>query len=145
MKKKQLILVIDDNRETLRMLTRVLELEGYDVATAGDGRAALALLDLLEKHGLSLVILDIMMPQLDGFQVLSLIRQHCSLPVVMLTAKRELSCLQQALAEGADDYITKPFSTRELVARVRAKLRRAQQESSPAMNQQKGLRIPERD
>ena len=127
MKRKQLILVIDDDKETLRMLTRVLELEGYEVATAGDGREALALLDLLEKHGLSLVILDIIMPQLDGFHVLSLIRQHYSLPVVMLTAKREVSCLRQALAEGADDYVTKPFSTRELVARIRAKLRRTQQ------------------
>ena len=126
MKRKPLILVIDDDMEILRMLTRVLELEGYEVATTDDGRAALALLDLLEKDGLSLVILDIMMPQIDGFQVLSLIRQHYSLPVVMLTAKREVSCLRQALVEGADDYVTKPFSTRELVARVRAKLRRAQ-------------------
>lgn len=142
MKRKQLILVIDDDRETLRMLTRVLELEGYEVATASDGIAALALLGILEKHGLSLVILDIMMPQLDGFQVLSLIRQHYSLPVVMLTVKREVSCLRQALAEGADDYVTKPFSTRELVARVRAKLRRAQQELHPQHEPAEGSVYP---
>ena len=142
MKRKQLILVIDDNEETLRMLTRILELEGYDVATAGDGRSALALLDLLKEQGLSLVILDIMMPQLDGFQVLSLIRRHSSLPVVMLTAKREVNCLHQALVEGADDYITKPFSTRELVARVRAKLRRAQQELHPRHEPAEGSAYP---
>jgi len=125
MKRRQLILVIDDDGEMLKMLTRVLEIEGYDVATTADGREALALLDILEQRGLSLVILDIMMPQLDGFQVLSLIRQRSSIPIVMLTAKCEVSCLRQAMAEGADDYVKKPFSTRELVARVRAKLRRA--------------------
>jgi len=125
MKNHPNIMVVDDNQEMLRMLKRTLELEGYDVATAADGSSALA---LLEEWKPDLVILDIMMPGLDGFQVLDLIRQRSNIPVIMLTARREVTTLRDALALGADDYVRKPFATRELVARVRAKLRRAGEE-----------------
>ena len=126
MKKNQSILVVDDDREILRMLNRILELEGYNVATAANGRAAVTLLD---EYQPDLVILDIIMPELDGFQVLDLIRQRSDVPIIMLTAKREVTTLRDALVIGADDYIRKPFRTRELVARIKAKLRRAKPEA----------------
>ena len=122
MKKHQLVLVVDDQPETLGMLTRTLELEGYDVAVATDGNSALA---LLEEHKPDLIVLDIVMPELDGFQVLNLIRQRSKAPIIMLTGKRELTSVHRALNLGADDYVSKPFSTHEVVARVKAKLRRA--------------------
>ena len=108
------------------MLNRILELEGYEVATAANGRAAVTLLD---KYQPDLVILDVIMPELDGFQVLNLIRQRSEVPIIMLTAKCEIATLRDALVIGADDYIRKPFRTRELVARIKAKLRRAKPES----------------
>jgi len=121
-KKHPYIIVVDDDQEILRMLSRILELAGYNVAIAADGRSALA---LLKEHEPDLVILDIMMPEPDGFQTLHFIRQHSSVPIIMLTARREVTTLRDALTLGADDYVRKPFSTRELVARVGAKLRRA--------------------
>jgi len=123
MKKHQLVLVVDDQLEMLRMLTRLFELEGYDVAVADGGRAALALLD---ERRPDLVVLDIIMPELDGFQVLNLIRQRSNVPIIMLTARPEATSVHKALVLGADDYVKKPFSACEIVARVKAKLRRAQ-------------------
>jgi DNA-binding response OmpR family regulator len=122
MKKNQSILVVDDDREMLRLLSRTLELEGYDATIAADGKSAMA---LLEKYGPDLVVLDIMMPGVDGFQVLELIRQRSNVPVIMLTARCDLTSLCDAVVLGADDYVTKPFHTRELLARIKAKLRRA--------------------
>ena len=121
MKKRTHIMVVDDNHEMLRIVGRVLELEGYDVSTAPDGNSALA---LLEECMPDLVILDIMMPGLNGFQVIDRIRQCSNVPIIMLTAKHEVTLLQKALVIGADDYIRKPFDAQVLVARVRAKLRR---------------------
>ena len=116
------IMVVDDNQDMLKIINRTLELEGYTVVTASDGRAALA---LLEEHSPDLVILDIMMPETDGFQVLELLRERSNVPVIMLTARREPLLVQKALLLGADDYIKKPVRPLVLVARVRAKLRRA--------------------
>ena len=122
MKRQQSILVVDDDREILSMLNRILELEGYSVDIAADGRTALT---LLEERRPDLVILDIVMPEFDGFQVLDLIRQRSNVPVIMLTARKEVTTLHAAVALGADDYVRKPFGTRELLARIQAKLRRA--------------------
>lgn len=122
MKKYPYIMVVDDEQAILRMLSRTLEPEGYGVILADNGSSALA---LLEECRLDLVILDIMMPGLDGFQVLDLIRQRSNIPVIMLTARGEVTTLRDALSLGADDYVRKPFGTRELLARIRAKLRRA--------------------
>jgi len=105
--------------------------EGYDVITASDGSSAL---ELLEEYKPELVILDIMMPGLDGFQVLDLIRKRSNVPVIMVTARGEVTSLRDALVLGADDYVRKPFSVRELVARVRAKLRRTTPEILPHRN-----------
>ncbi len=122
------IMVVDDDQEMLRMVKRILELEGYSVAIAADGRSVLALLD---EHGPDLVLLDIMMPELDGFQVLDLIRQRSNIPVIMLTARKEVTTLRDSLALGADDYMSKPFRTKELLARIKAKLRRAELSVKP--------------
>jgi DNA-binding response OmpR family regulator len=121
MKKRPYIMVVDDGQTIPRLLGRILEPEGYDVVVADNGRTAL---ELLQDYCPDLVILDIMMSGLDGFQVLNLIRQRSNIPVIMLTGRCEVTTLHDALALGADDYVRKPFSTRELLARIRAKLRR---------------------
>ena len=123
MNRQQTILVVDDEEEMLNLLTRTLELEGFDVIRAGDGTAALA---QLEEQRPGLVILDIMMPGLDGFQVLDLIRKRSDVPVIMLTGKTEVTTLGDALSVGADDYVRKPFRAQVLTARIRAKLRRTE-------------------
>ena len=123
MKKRPLILAVDDCEPMLRLLRVNLSLDGFDVVTATNGISAL---ELLEQYKPELIILDITMPGLDGFQVLNLIRQHCNVPVVILTARCEKTALRDALASGADDYVTKPFSILELEARIRAKLRRTE-------------------
>jgi len=123
MEKRQLILVVDDEEPILKLLRVNLSKEGYDVATAADGESALA---LVEKQRPDLVLLDIMMPGLDGLQVLNLIRQRSDIPVIMLTARQEVTMLGDAITLGADDYVRKPFSIPELKARIKAKLRRAE-------------------
>ena len=122
MKKRPLILVVDDE-EPLRKLLRVnLSLEGYGVITASDGISALK---QFEEYQPDMIILDIMMPRLNGLQVLDHVRQHSNVPVIMLTARDETVTLARTLINGADDYMTKPFSILELTARIRAKLKRA--------------------
>ncbi len=123
MEKRPVVLAIDDYEPILKLIKTNLLLDGYDVVTAPNGNSVLR---LLRRHKPSLVILDIMMPGPDGFQVLDKIRQHSQIPVIMLTAKGEKAVLEQALRNGADDYITKPFSVIELSARVKAKLRRTE-------------------
>lgn len=122
MKKRPHIMVVDDELEMLWLVERTLQLEGYDVTIATNGSSALS---LFRDHEPDLVILDIMMPGPDGFQVLKYIRQRSRVPILMLTAKCEVTSLKQALALGADDYVRKPFRPSELAARVQAKLRRA--------------------
>jgi DNA-binding response OmpR family regulator len=122
------IMAVDDEPTTLRVLRRILEPEGYEVILASDGSSALALLD---EHKPDLVILDIMMPGLNGFQVLDSIRQGLNIPVIMLTARYELESLEKALQMGADDYVRKPFSPAVLLARIKVKLRRVEQAGQP--------------
>jgi len=127
MKKHPCIMVVDDEQTILRLLTRTLEPEGYGVIATDNGISALV---LLQQRKPDLVILDIMMPGLDGFQVLDFIRKRSNVPVIMLTAREEVTTLRDALSLGADDYVRKPFRTQEFLARIRAKLRRA--EKNPA-------------
>ena len=122
MKREIRILVVDDEQYLLDMLKRTLEDEGYDVDCAANGKSALA---LLTEHKPDLVLLDIKMPGLDGYQVLELIREKSEVPVVMLTGVLEPISVQQSVNLGADDYVRKPFRTRELLARIKNKLRRA--------------------
>jgi len=125
--KRSCIMAVDDEEDILRLLRRILEEEGYEFVGTTSGESAIS---LLRQKQPSLVILDIMMPGLDGFQVLDLIRQKSDVPVIMLTGKGGVTALRDAIEIGADDYIRKPFYPKELVARVRAKLRRAAQTQS---------------
>ncbi len=120
--KHQCVMVVDDDPEIRELISRTLNLEGYDVATASDGNAALS---VMQEQSPDLLILDIVMPQLDGFQLLKLIRQRSNIPVIVLTARCEAMILEESVALGADDYLRKPFRPRELATLVRAKLGRA--------------------
>jgi two-component system response regulator MprA len=118
------ILVVDDERAVRESLRRALELEGYDVELAADGREALERLesDVREPDA---VLLDVLMPQVDGLEVCRRLRRAGSrLPILMLTARAEVENRVEGLDAGADDYITKPFALEELLARLRALLRR---------------------
>lgn len=115
------ILVVDDDTIILRMMQRILELEGFEVVTASNGESAL---ELFQKSGFSLVLLDIMMPGISGLNVCKTIRQTSNTPIIMVTAKGNINEKLQGFDAGVDDYVTKPFPTKELVARVNAVLRR---------------------
>lgn len=123
------ILVVDDEATILQTLRFNLERNGYTVCTAGDGRQALS---VVETEKPDLVLLDIMLPVLDGIEVCREIRRRSSVPVLMLTAKDQEIDKVLGLEIGADDYITKPFSIYELLARVKAHLRRLAQPNPQA-------------
>jgi two-component system alkaline phosphatase synthesis response regulator PhoP len=123
------ILVADDETKIVRLVRDYLESAGFQVITAYDGRTALA---QYRREAPDLVVLDLNMPGLDGIDVTRTIRQEGNTPIIMLTARVEETDRIVGLELGADDYVTKPFSPRELVARVRAVLRRAQAAETPA-------------
>ncbi|MDQ7842002.1 MAG: response regulator transcription factor [bacterium] len=123
---RRTILVVDDEPEITDIVRKYLERDGYHVVSAADGRAALAAF-MHEKP--NLVILDLMLPEVDGWEVARQIRAAGGTPIIMLTARGEEVDRLLGLGLGADDYITKPFSPREVVARVRAVLRRASGEA----------------
>lgn len=118
---KYKILVVDDEKRMVRFIQLNLEQDGFQVVTAYNGKEAL---DQVRTQLPDLVLLDIMMPDIDGFEVLKKIREVSDVPVIMLTAKGEEDDRVKGLELGADDYITKPFSPRELVSRIKAVLRR---------------------
>jgi DNA-binding response OmpR family regulator len=115
------ILVVDDDHKTVDLVHLYLENEDYDVARAYDGQTALL---LARKHQPDLILLDLMLPYLDGLDICETLRKESSVPVIMVTARSTEDDKLIGLELGADDYITKPFSPRELVARVKAVLRR---------------------
>jgi two-component system response regulator MprA len=117
------ILVVDDDRKLTEMLRRTLAYAGYDVITAGDGRAAL-MQERTQRP--DLVVLDWMLPELDGIAVAEQIRARSDTPILMLTARDTIPDRVTGLDSGADDYLVKPFAPEELLARVRALLRRAE-------------------
>jgi DNA-binding response OmpR family regulator len=116
------ILVVDDEERMVRFIRMNLEHDGYQVVEALNGKQAVDKL----RDTPDLILLDVMMPDIDGFEVLEMVRQVSSVPVIMLTAKGEEDDRVRGLELGADDYITKPFSPRELVSRVKAVLRRTE-------------------
>lgn len=120
------ILVVDDEPRMVRFVRMNLELEGYQVSTAENGMEALT---KVREELPDLVLLDIMMPEMDGYEALERIRQVSNVPVIMLTVKAEEEDKVRGLELGADDYVTKPFSPRELASRVKAALRRAEMPS----------------
>ncbi|MBQ2695762.1 MAG: response regulator transcription factor [Clostridia bacterium] len=117
----QRILVVDDDRNICELIRLYLEKEGFSVTLAYDGQAALS---LFKESTPSIVLLDVMLPKMDGFQVCREIRRISNIPIIMLTAKGETFDKVLGLELGADDYMVKPFENKELVARIKAALRR---------------------
>jgi DNA-binding response OmpR family regulator len=120
--KKASVLIVDDDPSISRMIRRALEMEGYRVLTAASGQSAL---DVLEQETPDLVLLDIAMPGMDGYTVCRRLRQSSEIPIIIVTVKDDTEEKVAGLEAGADDYVVKPFSTAQLVARVKAVLRRA--------------------
>ncbi|EOE6116786.1 response regulator [Vibrio cholerae] len=121
------ILLIDDDTELTGLLTEVLQYEGFEISQANDGEAGLAAV----SDEIDLILLDVMMPKLNGMETLKRLREKWATPVLMLTAKGEEIDRVIGLELGADDYLPKPFSDRELLARIRAILRRTQNGLAP--------------
>jgi two-component system KDP operon response regulator KdpE len=126
---EKVILVVDDEPRMVRFVRMNLELEGYQVAQAGSGMEAL---EKVRDELPDLVLLDVMMPEMDGFETLARLREISTVPVIMLTVKGDEEDRIRGLELGADDYVTKPFSPRELASRIRAVLRRAEMPSPVA-------------
>jgi DNA-binding response OmpR family regulator len=123
------VLIIEDDQKTAALVSLYLEKEGFKCLTAHDGREGLKLAEL---HDPVLVILDLMLPQIDGWDVCRQLRRRSDVPILMLTARGDEIDRVSGLTLGADDYVVKPFSPRELVARVKAILRRGRQDSTVA-------------
>ena len=123
MKDKPYILLVDDDPSICRLIELYLEKDGFEVKTAARGDDALA---LFRKLPPDLILLDVMLPGIDGWQVLKAVRKQSDIPIIMLTAKDETFDKVLGLELGADDYVTKPFEMKELMARVKAVLRRTQ-------------------
>jgi DNA-binding response OmpR family regulator len=123
------ILIVEDEKDIARLLKYNLEKEGYQTFTAFDGEAGLA---LARKEKPDLLLLDLMLPKMDGMTVCRTLRQESKVPILMLTAKKEEIDKILGLELGADDYVTKPFSVRELLARVKTILRRSQSGETPS-------------
>lgn len=120
--KKTTILIVDDDLQLLQLIALNLELEGYAVLLAGDGKQAIA---QIETHTPDLVLLDVMMPRMSGFAVCHHVREFSTVPIIIITAQDRSQDKVRGLDLGADDYLTKPLDMNELLARVRAVLRRA--------------------
>jgi len=125
---KTRILVVDDEQKVLNVIEAYLIKEGFEVLTASDGEEAL---NIFKNEQIHLIILDLMLPKISGEEVCNKIRATSSVPIIMLTAKTEEDSKIEGLAIGADDYITKPFSNRELVSRVKAIIRRTYRDNNP--------------
>ena len=115
------VLIVDDEKAIVDILNHNLKREGYNTVQAYDGEEAI---DLVKKENPDLVLLDVMLPKMDGFSVCKVIRQSTNIPIIMVTAKEDVVDKVIGLELGADDYITKPFSVREVLARVKANLRK---------------------
>lgn len=121
------ILLVDDEQHIIDLASLYVEQEGYGILVANDGQSALT---LIASHKPALVVLDLMLPELDGWEVCRRVRAHSDLPIIMLTARDEDVDKIVGLELGADDYLTKPFNPRELVARIKAILRRTEKRSA---------------
>ncbi len=117
------VLVVDDDAPSVKMIGFLLREEGYTVLTAHDGKTALSIVD---QESVDLVILDVMMPHMDGMEVCRRVRQKLDIPIIFLSARGETSDKVAGLEVGADDYLAKPFEPTELLARVKAVLRRTE-------------------
>jgi DNA-binding response OmpR family regulator len=122
------VLIVDDEKKIVEIIKAYLEREGYQTITAFDGKTAL---DLALNQNPDLVVLDLMLPEVSGWDVCRALRKGSDVPIIMLTAKDEVTDKIVGLEMGADDYITKPFAPKELVSRVRAVLRRTENKTRP--------------
>ena len=134
----KLILVVDDEPRMIRFVQYNLELDGFQVISATNGMEAV---EKVRTHLPDLVVLDVMMPEMDGFEALKLIREISDVPVIMLTVKDEIDDKHLAFSAGADDYLTKPFSPRELSDRIKAVLRRS---ARPSVTDKEILKVDDR-
>ncbi len=125
------VLVVDDEASIVNIISYNLKKEGYEVITAEDGETGL---DLALSESPDLILLDIMMPKMDGYEVCRKIREKSNVPIIMLTARADEVDKVIGLEMGADDYVTKPFGNRELIARVKAHLRRSTAKDMPETN-----------
>jgi DNA-binding response OmpR family regulator len=132
----QPILVVDDDPKIVSLVKTYLEREGFRVVTAGDGRAALQAFTEFQPR---LIVLDLMLPELDGLALLRIVRDRSQVPIVMLSARGSVADRVYGIHEGADDYLAKPFSPAELVVRVKAILRRAQ--NSDGVARERGVLV----
>ncbi|MBR4100058.1 MAG: response regulator transcription factor [Clostridia bacterium] len=131
---KYKILIVDDDENICELLRLYLEKEGFDTVVANDGEEAVS---LAQKHSPDLILLDIMLPRLDGWQVCREIRKFSEMPIIMITAKGEVFDKILGLELGADDYVTKPFDTKEVIARVKAVLRRSNDKNKKQISEVK--------
>ncbi|MFJ6207439.1 response regulator transcription factor [Lysinibacillus sp. NPDC092081] len=118
---KETILIVDDEKEIRNLIAIYLKNEGYDILEASDGEEGLS---LLKKHKVHLIVLDIMMPNVDGIEMCMKVREIAEMPIIMLSAKSQDMDKIVGLSLGADDYVTKPFNPLELIARIKSQLRR---------------------
>ncbi|KOP80757.1 DeoR faimly transcriptional regulator [Lysinibacillus sp. FJAT-14745] len=118
---KETILIVDDEKEIRNLIAIYLKNEGYDILEASDGEEGL---NLLKKHKVHLIVLDIMMPNVDGIEMCMKVREIAEMPIIMLSAKTQDMDKITGLTLGADDYVTKPFNPLELIARIKSQLRR---------------------
>lgn len=135
---KNIVLVVEDDRNLLDTLRYNLKNEGYEVFTAADGAAAV---DIARREKPDLIVLDVMLPVMSGLEVCRIIRKEMTVPILMLTARAEETDKIVGLEIGADDYVTKPFSVRELLARVKAMLRRAGMAQTSQQNGEAVLKV----
>ena len=137
---KQKILIVDDDNNIAELISLYLTKECYDTKIVNDGEEALK---AFEQYNPNLILLDLMLPGIDGYQVCREIRTHSNIPIIMLSAKGEIFDKVLGLELGADDYLIKPFETKELVARVKAVLRRSQSAAPAPVKEEKSSQIIE--
>jgi DNA-binding response OmpR family regulator len=135
---KHAVLVVEDDKNLLDTLRYNLKNEGYEVFTAADGAAAV---EIARREKPDVIVLDVMLPEMSGFDVCRILRKEMTTPILMLTAKVEETDKVVGLEIGADDYMTKPFSVRELLARIKAMLRRAGMAQTSPQNSEAVLKV----
>jgi two-component system response regulator ResD len=140
MPKSRTILIVEDERTLREVLRKYLELDGFAVLEATNGAQALQFLQLTETHDIALILLDIMLPGMDGFMVARKVRTDADTPIIVLSARGEEHDRLNGFEIGVDDYVVKPFSPREVVARVKAVLRR---HAGTAVEEERPITLPE--
>ncbi|MDZ5610741.1 response regulator transcription factor [Bacillus pseudomycoides] len=128
------IIIVDDEPEIIEVLRLFLEMEGFSILEAHDGKSAL---NLIQKYKIDLAIIDIMMPKVNGYELIKLVRKEYKMPIIILSAKNQEMDKIMGLGLGADDFISKPFSLLEVLARIQAQLRRTYDFNVDSLNQER--------